>query len=101
MNKTDLIKKVMEKADLQKKDADNAVTAVVDSIIEAVAAGEKVQIVGFGTFEQRLRKERTGVNPRSHEKLTIPASKVPAFKPGKAFKEIVDGNSVDENETEE
>ena len=90
MNKTDLINKVAEKSELTKKDAEKAVSAVIDTIVEAVAEGEKVQIVGFGTFEQRTRKERSGVDPRTHEKLTIPASKVPAFKAGKGFKDIVD-----------
>lgn len=90
MNKTELIAKVAEKSDLTKKDAEKAVSAVIDTIVEAVAEGEKVQIVGFGTFEQRSRKERSGVDPRSHEKLIIPASKVPAFKAGKGFKDVVD-----------
>lgn len=90
MNKTELIAKVAEKSDLKKKDAERAVTAVIDTIMESVAEGEKVQIVGFGTFEQRTRKEREGVDPRSHEKLIIPASKVPAFKAGKGFKDFVD-----------
>ncbi len=90
MNKTELIVKVAEKSELTKKDAEKAVSAVIDTIVEAVAEGEKVQIVGFGTFEQRARKEREGVDPRSGEKLTIPAAKVPAFKAGKGFKDIVD-----------
>ena len=90
MNKADLIAKVAEKSSLSKKDSEKAVSAIVDAIVEAVAAGEKVQIVGFGTFEQRERKERSGVDPRTHEKLIIPASKVPAFKAGKSFKETVD-----------
>ena len=90
MNKTDLIQMVAEKADLGKKDAEKAVSAMVDAIIETVASGEKVQIVGFGTFELRERKARTGVNPRSHEKIEIPASKVPAFRAGQGFKDIVD-----------
>lgn len=89
MNRTDLIAQVAEKAELSKKEAEKAVTAVLDSIVEAVASGEKVQIVGFGTFEQRERKERTGVNPRTKEKIEIPASKIPAFKPGRNFKELV------------
>lgn len=89
MNRTELIAQVAEKAELSKKEAEKAVTAVLDSIVEAVASGEKVQIVGFGTFEQRERKERTGVNPRTKEKIEIPASKIPAFKPGRNFKELV------------
>ena len=90
MNKTDLIAKVAERSDITKKDAEKIVTAVIDTIIETVAEGDKVQIVGFGTFEQRVRKEREGVDPRTREKLVIPASKVPAFKAGKSFKDLVD-----------
>ncbi len=90
MNKTELITAVAEKSGITKKDAEKTVSAVIDTIVESVASGEKVQIVGFGTFEQRLRKERTGVDPRTHESITIPESKVPAFKPGKSFKEVVD-----------
>lgn len=89
MNRTELIAQVAEKSGLNKKEAEKAVTAVLDSIVEAVSNGEKVQIVGFGTFEQRERKERTGVNPRTKEKIEIPASKIPAFKPGRNFKELV------------
>ena len=90
MNKTELIAAVAEKSDITKKDAEKTVTAVLDTIVEAVANGEKVQIVGFGTFEQRIRKERSGCDPRTGNKITIPESKVPAFKPGKAFKDTVD-----------
>ncbi len=89
MNKTELIAKVAEKSDLTKKDAEKAVTAILDSIVEAVVAGEKVQLVGFGTFEQRQRNERVGLNPRTKTEITIPASKVPAFKAGRNFKEAV------------
>lgn len=90
MNKTELIAAVAEKGEITKKDAEKTVAAVIDTIVDAVANGEKVQIVGFGTFEQRIRKERTGCDPRTGNQITIPASKVPAFKPGKAFKETVD-----------
>ena len=90
MNKTELIAAVAEKADFAKKDAEKAVSAVLDTIIEKVAEGEEVRIVGFGTFERHERKERQGCNPRTKEKMYIPASKVPAFKAGKAFKEAVD-----------
>lgn len=89
MNKSELIAKVAEKSDLTKKDAEKAVTAVIDTIVSAVIEGEKVQLVGFGTFEQRQRNERTGVDPRTKTKITIPASKVPAFKAGRNFKEAV------------
>lgn len=90
MNKTELITAVAEKAEITKKDAEKAVTAVLDTIVEQVAEGEEIRIVGFGTFERRERKERTGCDPRTNEKITIPASKVPAFKAGKAFKDAVD-----------
>ena len=87
MNKTELIAAVAEKAGMSKKDADNAVNAVINAIVEAVANDEKVQIVGFGTFEARCRSERQGREPRTNSPITIPASKVPAFKAGKAFKD--------------
>lgn len=89
MNKSELINAVAEKAEISKKDADKAVAAVLDTIVEQVANGEEIRIVGFGTFERRERKERTGSDPRTNEKITIPASKVPAFKAGKAFKDAV------------
>ena len=87
MNKTELIAKVAEKSELSKKDAEKAVAAILDTIVSAVAEGDKIQLVGFGTFEQRQRNERTGVDPRTNTKITIPASKVPAFKAGSKFKE--------------
>lgn len=89
MNKTELIAKVAEKSELSKKDAEKAVSAILDTIVSAVAEGDKIQLVGFGTFEQRQRNERTGVAPRTNTKITIPASKVPAFKAGSKFKEAV------------
>ncbi len=89
MNKTELIAAVAEKAGISKKDADSAVNAVIDSIIEAVAKEEKVQLVGFGTFEVRCRNERPGRDPRTNQPITIPASKSPAFKAGKAFKDAL------------
>ena len=87
MNKTELIAAVAEKAEISKKDADSAVNAVIESIIEAVASKDKVQIVGFGTFEARERKEKIGKNPRTGEEIKIAASVVPAFKAGQAFKD--------------
>ncbi len=90
MNKTELVAKVAEKAEISKKDADKAVAAIIDAITEAMIAGDKVQLVGFGTFEVRARGERTGRNPRTKETITIPASKQPAFKAGKALKVAVD-----------
>ena len=89
MNKTDLIAIVSEKADISKKDAEKALNATIDTIIKAVAEGEKIQLTGFGTFEQRQRNARTGVDPRTGNTIEIPASKVPAFKAGKGFKDIV------------
>ena len=89
MNKTELIAAVAEKANLSKKDADSAVNAVIDSMVEAVAANDKVQLDGCGTFEVRERNERKGRDPRTNKEITIPASKVPAFKVGKAFKAAV------------
>ena len=86
MNKTELIMAVAEKANISKKDADTAVNAVIDTIVETLAKDEKVQLVGFGTFEVRSRSERQGRDPRTNSPITIPASKVPAFKVGKAFK---------------
>ncbi|MCQ2514202.1 MAG: HU family DNA-binding protein [Ruminococcus sp.] len=89
MKKTDLIAAVAEQSGLSKKDAEKAVSAVIDTIINKVAEGEKIQITGFGTFEQRERNARTGCDPRTGNKIEIAASKVPAFKAGKSFKEIV------------
>jgi DNA-binding protein HU-beta len=89
MNKTELIAAVAEKATISKKDAENAVSAVIASITESLAGGEKVQIAGFGTFEVRERGERVGRDPRTSAEIVIPASKAPAFKAGKALKESV------------
>ena len=89
MNKTELVAAVAAKADITKKDADKAVTALIDLIIDEVKAGEKVQVVGFGTFEARERAARVGINPQTKQQITIAASKVPAFKAGKAFKDAV------------
>ena len=89
MNKVELIAAVAEKAELSKKDAEKAVAAFLESVEEAVASGDKVQLVGFGTFEVRAREARTGRNPRTKETITIPASKQPVFKAGKAFKDAV------------
>ncbi len=89
MTKVELINAIAEQAGLSKKDADAALKAVVNSITDALKKGEKVQLVGFGTFEVRARGERTGRNPRTKETITIPASKAPAFKAGKALKDAV------------
>ncbi len=89
MNKTDLINAVAEKAGCSKKDADAAVNAVIASVSDALAAGDSVQLVGFGTFEVRARAEKQGRNPKTGEAITVPAAKVPAFKAGKALKDAV------------
>ena len=89
MKKTELIAAVAEKANISKKDAEKAVAATFDVIIDAVAAGDKIQLVGFGTFEVRERAEKQARNPRTGETMTVPASKVPAFKAGAALKDKV------------
>ena len=89
MTKTDLIGAVAKKTGLSKKDSEKAVVALIDSISEALVAGEKVQLVGFGTFEVKERGERKGINPRTKEEITIGASKLPAFKAGKVLKDAV------------
>lgn len=90
MNKTELINAVAEKTTLSKKDCEAAVTAVFDAITESLIQGEKVQMVGFGSFEVKRRAERVGRNPQTKESIQIPASKAPVFKPGKALKDAVD-----------
>ncbi len=89
MTKAELVAVVAEKADMTKKDAEAAISAVIDSITDALVKGDKVQLVGFGTFEVRARAEREGVNPQTHEKIKIEATKVPAFKAGRALKDAV------------
>ncbi len=89
MTKTELISVVAEKAGLTKKDSDLAVNAAIQAITEALAKGDKIQLVGFGTFEVRARGARKGRNPRTKEEITIPASKLPVFKAGKALKDTV------------
>lgn len=89
MNRAELVAAVAKKAEFSKKDADTAVKAIIDSIKEALVNGEKIQLVGFGTFEVRERKEREGRDPRTGKTIKIAASKVPAFKAGKAIKEEI------------
>jgi DNA-binding protein HU-beta len=89
MNKGELIDAVAEKADVSKKDADAIVTAMVEAIMETVASGDKVALVGFGSFEPRERKAREGRNPQTGEALKIAATTVPAFSAGKGFKQLV------------
>ncbi|HLS91855.1 MAG TPA: HU family DNA-binding protein [Limnochordia bacterium] len=89
MNKSELIAQVAEKTGLTKRAAGESVEAVLSTIEEALKRGEKVTLVGFGTFEVRNRAARKGVNPATGETIEIPESKVPAFKAGKALKEAV------------
>lgn len=91
MNKQELVSAIAQSAELSKKDAESALSATIKAISKALADGDKVQIVGFGTFEVRERAARTGKNPRTGEAIEIAASKVPAFKAGKALKDIVNG----------
>jgi DNA-binding protein HU-beta len=90
VNKAELIASMAEKSNLTKKDAEAALKSFIDSVQEALGKGEKVQLVGFGTFEARERAARVGRNPRTKEEITIPASIVPVFKAGKEFKERVE-----------
>lgn len=87
MNKTELVSVVSEKTEFSKKESAQIVDALFASIEEALAKGEKVQLIGFGTFEVRERAARKGRNPQTGAEIEIPASKVPAFKPGKALKD--------------
>lgn len=89
MNKTELVDAVATKTELTKQDSKKAVDALFETISNTLAKEEKIQLIGFGTFEVRERAERTGRNPQTGEEMTIPASKVPAFKPGKELKEAV------------
>ena len=89
MNKSELIAKMAEKSGLTKKDNETVLKAFIERVEEALEGGEKVQLVGFGTFETRERAARVGRNPRTKEEIQIPASKVPVFKVGKEFKDIV------------
>lgn len=90
MNKAELVTSIAEKSNLTKKDAESALNAFMKSVEEALVGGDKVQLVGFGTFEVRQRKAREGRNPRNPEEVIhIPASKAPVFKAGKALKESV------------
>ncbi|MGI6193092.1 MAG: HU family DNA-binding protein [Christensenellales bacterium] len=89
MNKNELIAAVAEKSALSKKDAEKAVSAFVNTVTEALAQGEKVQLVGFGTFEVKERGARKGHNPLTGAEIDIPASKAPTFKAGKALKDAL------------
>lgn len=89
MNKTELISAMAAKAELSKKDAEKALVAFMDTVIEELAKNQKVQIVGFGTFEARERAARKGINPLTKEPIDIDATVVPAFKAGKALKDAI------------
>ncbi|MCI5911185.1 MAG: HU family DNA-binding protein [Oscillospiraceae bacterium] len=89
MTKTDLVSMIAERGGYTNKDAEKALSAVIGSITDALTSGEKVSLVGFGTFEVRDKAERKGVNPHTHEEIIVPARKSPAFKAGKALKEAV------------
>ena len=92
MNKGDLINTVAEKTGITKKAASSAVEAVLGSISDTLAAGDKVQLIGFGTFETRERSARKAMNPQTGEEIDVPARMLPAFKPGKALRDAVNGN---------
>lgn len=89
VNKAELVKEIAEKSDMKKKEAETVLAAVLSSIQEELVNGNKVQLIGFGTFEVRHRAARKGRNPQTGKEITIPATEVPAFKPGKALKESV------------
>ena len=89
MNKTELVAAMAEKAELSKKDAEKALKAFTETVAEELKKGEKIQLVGFGTFEVSERPEREGRNPRTGETMKIAASKAPKFKAGKALKDMI------------
>ena len=89
MNKAELITAVAENADMTKKDAEKVLNAFIDVVTETLVKGDKVQLVGFGSFEVRKRAARKGRNPQTKEEIKIPASKAPVFKAGKALKDLV------------
>ncbi len=92
MNKGELIDVIASTTNVTKKEADAILTALVDTIVSEVSLGNKVSLVGFGSFERRERQAREGRNPKTGEKMLIPATRVPAFSPGKLFKEKVSLN---------
>ena len=94
MHQSDLVRKVAQKAGLTQDQASKAVSAMLDTIKDTLASGEKVVLTGFGTFETRQRQERQGFNPQTRAAMTIPASVVPAFSPGSALKGSVKGNGT-------
>ena len=89
MNKTELVAAIAEKTDLSKKDSEKVLKAFIETVTEELKKGDKIQLVGFGTFEVTKRAARTGRNPQTGKEMKIPAAKAPKFKPGKALKDIV------------
>lgn len=89
MNKSELVDKMAEKSGLSKKDSDKALTAMLESVEEALTGGDKVQLIGFGSFEVKQRAARKGRNPQTMEEINIPESKAPVFKAGKDLKEMI------------
>lgn len=89
MNKAELIAQVAEKSDLTKKDAEKAVSALIETVEEALVKGDRVQLVGFGTFEIRERAARKGRNPQTGQEIDIAATRVPVFKAGKSLREVI------------
>lgn len=92
VNKNDLVATVAERTGLTKRDSEKAVNAVIDSIQDALARGDKVSLVGFGTFEVRERGARTGRNPQTGAVINIPATRVPSFRAGKQLRDLIGGN---------
>ena len=89
MTKKELVESVVEKTGFKVKEAEKSVNVIIESITESLKNGDKIQLIGFGTFEVRQRAARTGHNPQTGKEINIPATKVPAFKPGKALKDVV------------
>ncbi|MEA4920742.1 MAG: HU family DNA-binding protein [Clostridiaceae bacterium] len=89
MNKTELIAAIAEKTELSKKDAEKALGAVIEAVTEELEAGNKVQLIGFGSFEVKTRAARTAFNPQTKQPIELPETKYPVFKAGKALKDVV------------
>ena len=89
MNKTELVAKIAAESGLSKKDSEKALNASLNAITDALAAGDKVQLVGFGIFDVKERAARIGRNPKTKEAISIPPTKVPRFKPGKALRDVI------------
>ncbi len=98
MNKGELVEAIATKANISKRETEAVLTALLDTIVEAVSGGDKVSLIGFGSFEQRERQAREGRNPKTGEKMNIAATKVPTFSAGKLFKEKVAPAEVEEEE---